>query len=127
MGDRMPKPELELIAKTLREARDHKDWSLRDVEAESKVSNSYLAQVEKALVKPSPDVLLKLADAYDIPYHLLMERAGYVRPEDETPNRDKVPAFVFSAAEVFDDDDWEMAQQFFAQLEKVKRLRAPKE
>lgn len=124
MGEKMPKAELQPIARTLHEARTHRGWSLREAEAASGVSNSYLAQVEKALVKPSPDVLLKLANAYGISYRLLMERAGYVKSEDQTPNRDKVPAFIFSAAEVFDEDDWEIAQKFFEQLEKIKRLKA---
>lgn len=127
MSERTRKPELELIAKTLRDTRDSKGWSLREVEAVSQVSNSYLAQVEKAFVKPSPDVLLKLADAYGVPYRLLMERAGYVRPESDEPRRDKVPAFVYSFADVFDESDWEIAQQFFMQLEKAKRPKAHKE
>lgn len=119
-----PKPERALIAGTLLEARQAKGWSLRQAEKESGVSNGYISQVEKGSVRPSPDVLQKLATAYDVPYRLLMERAGYIKPANENPNADRIPAFVFNAAEVFSQEDWDMAQSFFEQLHNLKRRRS---
>lgn len=119
-----PKPERTLIADTLLDARHAKSWSLRQAEKESGVSNGYISQVEKGTVRPSPDVLQKLASAYDVPYRLLMERAGYIKPANDDPNANRVPAFVFNAAEVFNQEDWDMAQRFFEQLHDLKRRRS---
>lgn len=116
-----PKPERTLIAETLLDGRHAKGWSLRQAEKESGVSNGYISQVEKGTVRPSPAVLQKLAAAYDVPYRLLMERAGYIRPANEIPTADRIPAFVYKAAEVFSEEDWEIAQSFFKQLEDLRR------
>src|SRR5205085_11108705 len=65
----------------LRELRRVRRLTLREVEEQSGVSNSYLSQVEHGRIRqPSPHVLQKLAVAYDVPYERLMARAGYIRP-----------------------------------------------
>jgi transcriptional regulator with XRE-family HTH domain len=66
----------------LRGLRQARRLTLRVVEERSQVSNSYLSQVENGHIRqPSPYVLQKLAEAYDVPYEHLMARAGYMRPE----------------------------------------------
>ena len=65
----------------LRELRRARRLTLREVEERSGVSNSYLSQVENGrILQPSPHVLQKLGEAYDVPYEHLMARAGYIRP-----------------------------------------------
>ena len=65
----------------LRELRRARRLTLREVQEKSGVSNSYLSQVENGrILQPSPHVLQKLAEAYDVPYEHLMARAGYIRP-----------------------------------------------
>lgn len=74
--------ELELLGKTLKEARTALGWSLRDAEEKTGVSNAYLSQMEGAKIKqPSPKVLHKLTEAYGLSYALVMEYAGYPVPE----------------------------------------------
>ena len=64
----------------LRELRRVRRLTLRQVEEQSGVSNSYLSQVEHGHIRqPSPRVLQQLAEAYDVPYERLMARAGYIR------------------------------------------------
>jgi len=66
------------LAKTLTVARERKKLTLRDVERETGVSNAYLSQLENDRIKePSPKVLHKLADLYEMPYAALMAAAGY--------------------------------------------------
>ena len=53
--------------------------TLREIEDATKLSNSYLSQLENEKVKtPSPHVLYKLAKFYEVPYERLMELTGYV-------------------------------------------------
>jgi transcriptional regulator with XRE-family HTH domain len=54
---------------------------LRDVEKETKISNAYLSQLESGKAdQPSPRILHKLAEFYNVPYESLMGVAGYLRP-----------------------------------------------
>jgi HTH-type transcriptional regulator, competence development regulator len=57
--------------------------TLRTVEAatDQEVSNAYLSQLETGKIsKPSPHTLHALAQAYNISYENLMQRAGYLAP-----------------------------------------------
>ena len=68
----------------LADVRRAKGLSLRQVEAASgrAVSNAYLSQLEKGKIrKPSPNVLHSLAAVYAVPYESLMEKAGYLLPQ----------------------------------------------
>lgn len=69
----------------LRSVRESRRMKLREVEDASGVSNAYLSQLETGkIAKPSPHILHKLATVYNIPYDVLMDKAGYlVRAEDE--------------------------------------------
>src|SRR5579859_2464327 len=70
----------------LRELRRVRRLTLREVEEQSGVSNSYLSQVENGHIRqPSPHVLQKLAGVYSVPYEGLMARAGYIRPGGGPP------------------------------------------
>ncbi|MCC6791064.1 MAG: helix-turn-helix transcriptional regulator [Thermomicrobiales bacterium] len=109
------------VGKQLTQARESLGWSLRQAERESGVSNSYISQIERGDVEPSPDVLRRLGAAYGIPFEVLMEAAGYVVKRTEPKQPGKVPAFVFSAAEKMDESDWEAAQAFFQSLLRIRK------
>jgi transcriptional regulator with XRE-family HTH domain len=71
----------------LRDLRRARRLTLREVEERSGVSNSYLSQVENGHIsQPSPQMLQKLAEAYEVPYEHLMARAGYIRPAAGPPS-----------------------------------------
>src|SRR5947209_19330 len=62
----------------LRIARDQRHLSLRGVERATGISNAYLSQIESGKIRePSPTVLHKLAELYNVPYADLMSLAGY--------------------------------------------------
>jgi len=66
----------------LREARNNAKLSQRDVEREAGVSNAYLSQLESGKVQePSPRILHKLSEVYDVTYADLLLAAGYPLPE----------------------------------------------
>lgn len=69
----------------LREARDLRKLSLREVEDATGISNAYLSQLENDKVKkPSPHFLNKLAKLYGIEFELVMEKAGYIQKKEKT-------------------------------------------
>ncbi|MBN2238668.1 MAG: helix-turn-helix transcriptional regulator [Dehalococcoidales bacterium] len=76
--------------KSLR-ARQH--MSIRDVERKSGVSNPYIAQLEKGDRMPSPDILKKLAVAYNVTVRELLLRAGYLdEPEVTATEEERIDA-----------------------------------
>jgi transcriptional regulator with XRE-family HTH domain len=63
----------------LKSLRDRQRMSLRDVEKESGVSNAYIAQLEKGdRPAPSPDILKKLARAYNVTVRELLLRVTWM-------------------------------------------------
>lgn len=67
------------LASELKQLREIRGYSLRQVEKATGVSNAYLSQLERGdAAKPSPDKLSRLAKFYDVPYEQLMELAGYL-------------------------------------------------
>jgi transcriptional regulator with XRE-family HTH domain len=66
----------------LRNLRVEKRLSLREVEQQSGVSNSYLGLIERGQRPiPSADILKKLAPVYDVPFRDLLMAAGYLKDE----------------------------------------------
>ncbi len=78
----------------LKSLRDRQRMSLRDVERESGVSNAYIAQLEKGdRPAPSPDILKKLARAYNVTVRELLLRAGYLdEPEVSATEEQRIEA-----------------------------------
>jgi len=78
----------------LKHLRDRRRMSLRDVERESGVSNAYIAQLEKGdRPAPSPDILKKLARAYNVTVRELLMRAGYLdEPEVTATEEERIEA-----------------------------------
>ncbi|MEM2112129.1 MAG: helix-turn-helix transcriptional regulator, partial [Candidatus Bathyarchaeia archaeon] len=69
----------------LKQVRKEKGFTLRVVEEKTGISNAYLSQLENQKISnPSPRILHKLADFYEISYGNLMELAGYPSPLSST-------------------------------------------
>ena len=70
---------MEGLATTLFRLRKLRARTLREVEKATGISNAYLSQLETGKAeKPSPHLLQKLAEYYEVPYEVLMEAAGYL-------------------------------------------------
>jgi len=78
----------------LKNLRDRQRMSLRDVEKRSGVSNAYIAQLEKGdRSPPSPDILKKLAQVYNVTVRELLMRAGYLdEPEVTATEEERIEA-----------------------------------
>ncbi|AII57385.1 helix-turn-helix domain-containing protein [Dehalococcoides mccartyi] len=63
----------------LRKLREAQKLSLREMAAKTGVSVSYITQIENGKRKaPGPEVLKKLAPAYNVPVRDLLKAAGYL-------------------------------------------------
>lgn len=84
----------ERLGDYLRASRKAAGFTLRAVEAETRISNGYLSQIESNKVEsPSPNMLHKLAVAYGIDYTDLLVRAGHRVPA-ASPEYDKERKFA---------------------------------
>jgi transcriptional regulator with XRE-family HTH domain len=78
----------------LKGLRERRRMSLRDVERESGVSNAYVAQIERGdRPPPRPEILKKLARAYNVTVRELFMRAGYLdEPEVTATEEERIEA-----------------------------------
>jgi transcriptional regulator with XRE-family HTH domain len=75
----------------LRELRNRKRLTLRDVEKQSGASGSYLSQVEQGKRQPSADLLRKIASTYGASVRELLEMAGYLNePEVQMSDQERL-------------------------------------
>lgn len=87
------------LASELKQLREIRGYSLRQVEKATGVSNAYLSQLERGdAAKPSPDKLARLAKFYDVPYEQLMGLAGYLGSSISSTAGQGVRPIVMSAA-----------------------------
>ena len=71
------------LAQLLADGRKRRKLTLRAVQEEIGISNAYLSQLETGKVQsPSPVVLHKLSELYEVPYAVVMEAAGYPLPSN---------------------------------------------
>jgi transcriptional regulator with XRE-family HTH domain len=62
-------------------ARKKKNLTLRAVEKATGISNAYLSQIETGDVRePSPTMLVKLSELYEVPTTMTLAYAGYPVP-----------------------------------------------
>ena len=102
----------------LREIREDRQLSLRDVERLAKerglgadVSSGYLSMLERTGVKePSPRILYTLAAVYEVEYIDLMRRAGYI-PDDARLSGPPVAGFAFRGASQLSKDRRQRVQR----------------
>jgi HTH-type transcriptional regulator, competence development regulator len=76
------------LAEELRRIRGIRSASLRQVEKATGISNAYLSQLEHGdATNPSPNILYKLAEFYNVPYESLMTAAGYLKTSERASGK----------------------------------------
>ena len=79
---------MEKISRALKNAREKQNLTLRKVQEITGISSAYLSQVESGKIKkPSPSMLYKLADCYNVKYESLLELTGYPAPAAPSSTR----------------------------------------
>lgn len=77
------------IGEYLKYLRKSKGMTLTQLEQISRVSNSYISQLENGHFKPSPDVLGKLSKALEVNFFDLMVKAGYMTIDSKKDSLDQ--------------------------------------
>jgi len=103
----------ERLSTVLRRLRALRGVTLREVDAKTGISNAYLSQLEKGgATNPSPHLLRKLADFYEVPYESLLEAAGYLRPTTASEGSGRVSALqaALMSAKLSDEEQAKVAE-----------------
>lgn len=88
------------LGEELRSIRETRGLTLRAIEKATGISNAYLSQLETGKIeKPSPNYLYKLAEIYNVPYDLLMEKAGYIYRDKEKHQQQSLMSAALATAE----------------------------
>lgn len=110
------------IGPFLRSARERKNLTLRAVEEATGVSNPYLSQLESGKVRqPSPVVLHKLSELYEVSYADAMRLAGYPLP-GESPAKSHASSASLRFQDVTSDEA--DALQEYLEFLRSKKSRA---
>lgn len=73
------------LGKYISRIRRSKCFSIRELEKRTGISNAYISQIETGKVKePSCNKLFKISEALCVPYEILMEKAGYYSPMNQS-------------------------------------------
>lgn len=104
----------EKLGERLKQVRELRGRSLRDVAAKAEISASYVQKLERGQVQnPSPNVLYALSDDLSVPYSELMKLAGYVVPRggrERRPVADNMLAHALSSEDLTEDEAAELAK-----------------
>jgi transcriptional regulator with XRE-family HTH domain len=93
----------------LKAARQRKGLSLRAVEDAIAISNAYLSQLEQGKIKqPSPVVLNKLSQLYDLSYAEMMRLVGYPVPGDDDTEEEEGLGLAARLGPVTDEEEEEL-------------------
>ena len=79
-------PQYQTLGQFLKDAREKQALSLRAVEKVTGISNPYLSQLEGNKIKqPSPTLLHKLCELYEVSYRTALELVGYPTTNTDAP------------------------------------------
>ncbi len=113
------------LSEVLKELRESKGLSLRQVEKKVKISNAYLSQLENGKIgEPSPHILHKLAKVYETSYNDLMKLAGYIKTQEGEKVRENIISDVaFSTIQDLTQDEREDVLKFIQFLRSKKKRK----
>jgi transcriptional regulator with XRE-family HTH domain len=109
----------------IKELRDEKRISIRELGRRTDVSGMHISNIEKGKMNPSPELVTKIAAALDGNLDELLHLADRVDPEVVDviqKNPQAVPSFLRSAKDL-SPEEWEQMQTY---LNKMKSSKAPK-
>jgi transcriptional regulator with XRE-family HTH domain len=102
-----PKANAAAFGRRLKEARDARNESLREIQRRSGLNSGYLSQLENGkIVHPSPSILQKVAAGYRLRFEDVLAWLGYVPSESSpvTPNQAVALSTVSALGDPSDDE-----------------------
>jgi len=70
------------INEFVKEQRESRKWSLREMSSQTGLSHSYIALLEDTNTEPSIDTLTKLANAFGMSLTEILQAGGYLDEKD---------------------------------------------
>jgi len=70
------------LAEIIKDAREARELSQRQLSATIQMSGSYIAHLENGNIQPTVKTLKNLSDALRLPYAVLAVLSGYIEPEN---------------------------------------------
>ncbi len=105
----------------LRELREARSLSLREVASRADVNAGYLSQLERGDVsQPSPAILQKLSEGYGEPFVVLMRWANYLEEDPKGLSLNQTRALKYIGRDVSDEE----LKALKAVLEAIRSTRA---
>lgn len=96
------------LGQVLKNQREIKGLSLRQVQLLTKVSNAYLSQLENDKIKnPSVNILYKLSDFYNLEFNILLEVSGIAKKKKDSEEK-SISSFALSSANLSEDEENEL-------------------
>lgn len=81
----------------LKEMRENKGWSINQLAQAADISGSQISRIENGLRGiPKPQTLRKMAEALEVPYEELMNKAGYLQQDAAKYEEIPAPAWATS-------------------------------
>lgn len=113
------RPALATLQETLKEAREHKKWGLREAARQTGIHNAHLSQIESGgIARPDPNILFTLATAYGLNYDTLLRLAGHIQPAKVGEHRSPYGAVAWKVLSEMDEDEQREVVEF---MSKIKR------
>lgn len=110
------------LGQRLRQVREQAGWSLRDLESRSGLKSGYLSQLEQGkITHPSPSILRRIGEAYQLRLQDVLVWAGYTSDEGQVipPNQ----AVALSTVSALGDPSKEELETLKAIVEVLQRNR----
>ena len=111
------------LGEKLKQLRQVRGLTLREVENDCDISNSYLNQLENDNIKdPSPRVLWSLAQFYNASYEEFMNLAGYVPPKTKGSDR-LISGVALSALKELSDQEKEAVEALILHYRRLRNRK----
>ena len=112
------------LAELVKEAREARELSQRQLSATIEMSGSYIANLEKGHIQPTVKTLKKISHALRLPYAVLAVLSGYIETEHyNVPEIDQ--EYLDRLADISDlsDEEWKSVLDY-AQFIRDKRPKS---
>lgn len=106
----------------IKEKRNLKNWSQRDLAAKSGVSNAAISRIESGKRKePSSSVLKDIAAALDVPVENLLQQAGVISDSSTSTTQSSLESSSYVSVEDLSADEIEDLMKYIAFLKSKRK------
>lgn len=110
------------LGEFIKEKRNLKNWSQRDLAAKSGVSNAEISRIESGKRKePSSSVLKDIASALDVPVEDLLQQAGVISDSSTATTQSSFESSAYVSVDDLSEDEIEDVMKYIAFLKSQRK------